>query len=100
MWKLARLGQREHQTFTITLSKPGTKEDNLRGTRPLDQSRGEDGAVRPGQHRAGAALGDVRFRYMPQRRAPARGDDDGDQQADAGVERRGGMKPDPLDQGA
>ena len=32
VWKLARLGQREHQTFTITLSKPGTKEDNLRGT--------------------------------------------------------------------
>lgn len=32
VWKLARIAPRDHLTFNITLSKPGTAADNLRGT--------------------------------------------------------------------
>jgi mono/diheme cytochrome c family protein len=47
-WRLARLPPKDHQTFTITLSKPGVAKDNLRGnirwtkpavrTGPFDQA--------------------------------------------------------------
>jgi mono/diheme cytochrome c family protein len=48
VWKLARLAPRDRQSFAITLSRAGTKDDNLRGsvrwtrpvvkTGPFDQS--------------------------------------------------------------
>lgn len=32
VWKLARLSPKDHLTFAITLAKPATAADNLRGS--------------------------------------------------------------------
>ena len=50
-WKVPRIGGKERQSFTITLSKAGTAQDNLRGAivwnRPVKRGANDQNAINP-----------------------------------------------------
>ena len=50
-WKVARIGGKERQSYTVTLSKAGTAQDNLRGailwSRPVKRGANDQNAINP-----------------------------------------------------
>lgn len=50
-WKVTRIAGKDRQSYTITLSKAGTAEDNLRGeirwTRPVKRGASDQNAINP-----------------------------------------------------